>query len=175
MSCRAKLAKLVDSTPIVIIMTIITVYALFFDDIRMMAFPKTYDDLFYGITLGCMIAFALEIILASIGKRGDYAGTFLFWLDVVSTVSMIPDCGWIWDPFINAVTGIGESGGADSATSLAKTSRAGRVTRVIRVIRLIRLIRIVKLYKQAKIAQKKRQEAKERDMEKKKAKELELQ
>ena len=129
-------------------MTLITIYALFFDDIRMMAFPASQDDIFFGITLVCMIMFATEIVLASIGKGNEYACTFIFWLDVVSTVSMIPDCGWIWDPFIEAIVGIGESGGgAESATSLAKTSRAGRVTRVIRVIRLIRLIRIVKLYK----------------------------
>mmetsp|Transcript_16748 Transcript_16748/g.25817 ORF Transcript_16748/g.25817 Transcript_16748/m.25817 type:complete len:329 (+) Transcript_16748:783-1769(+) len=75
-------------------------------------------------------------------------GSFFFNLDIVSTVSMIPDCGWIWDLF-------GEDTGGSNATDIAKTSRAGRVTRVIRVIRLIRLIRIVKLYKQTQIAQKK--------------------
>lgn len=129
-------------------MTLITIYALFFDDIRMMAFTKATDDIFFGITLAFMCMFAIEIILASIGKQKEYACTFIFWLDVISTVSMIPDCGWIWDPFIEFVAGIGDSAdSADNATSLAKTSRAGRVTRVIRIIRLIRLIRIVKLYK----------------------------
>lgn len=90
-------------------MTLITIYALFFDDIRMMAFPKSMDDLFFGITLACMIMFGTEIILASIGKGDQYTCTFIFWLDVVSTVSMIPDCGWIWDPLIEAIMGIGES------------------------------------------------------------------
>ena len=75
--------------------------------------------------------------------------SFFFWLDIISTVTMIPDCGWIWEPLID-----GNDGG-DSATDLAKTSRAGRVTRVIRVIRLIRLIRIVKLYKQKQLADQK--------------------
>lgn len=91
--------------------------------------------------------FGIEIFLASIAKE-DYFLTFFFWLDVVSTISMIPDIGWIWDLMI----GQGSSSNASNAASLAKTSRAGRVTRVIRVIRLIRLIRIVKLYKQAKLA-----------------------
>ena len=119
-------------------MTLITFYALFFDDIRMIGFEKDQDDGFFAITLIGMLAFTVEIILASL-VMDDYWNSFFFWLDLVSTISMIPDCGWIWEP----LTG----GGGTNATDLAKTSRAGRVTRVIRVIRLIRLIRIVKLYK----------------------------
>mmetsp|Transcript_35528 Transcript_35528/g.25934 ORF Transcript_35528/g.25934 Transcript_35528/m.25934 type:complete len:129 (-) Transcript_35528:1101-1487(-) len=128
-------------------MTLITIYALFFDDIRVLVFPKSVDDIFYGITLFAMICYTVEIFLASIAVD-DYFLSFFFWLDLVSTISMIPDCGWIWDPIV----GSGSDGKADSATDLAKTSRAGRVTRVIRIIRLIRLIRIVKLYKQAQKA-----------------------
>ena len=123
-------------------MTLITIYALYFDDIRMITLPKNTDDIFFGITLFGMIAFTLEIFIASYSKN-DYLYSFFFWLDVVSTVSMIPDCGWIWDPMIGDA-----SANADDATSLAKSSRASRVIRVIRIIRLIRLIRIVKLYKQ---------------------------
>lgn len=92
--------------------------------------------------MGCLILFIAEIILSAISKQ-DYFLTFFFWLDVVSTISMIPDIGFIW----NAMIGEGGARSAKSATSVAKTSRAGRITRVIRVIRLIRLIRIVKLYK----------------------------
>lgn len=132
-------------------MTIITIYALFFDDIRVLLFPQDADPVFYAITLFGLICFTIEIILASYAKE-DYLLSFFFWLDIVSTLSMVPDIGWIWAPLI---------GGADrsaDATDLAKTSRAGRVTRVIRVIRLIRLIRIVKLYKQAQHVQKKQNE-----------------
>ena len=136
--------KVIDYWAVAMFMNIITIYSLFFDDIRIIAFAKSLDDVFYGITLVAMICFCVEIILASICKE-DYFLTFFFWLDFVSTISMIPDIGWIWIP----ITG---GGGATSATDLAKTSRAGRITRVIRVIRLIRLIRIVKLYKQAKQA-----------------------
>jgi hypothetical protein len=80
-------------------------------------------------------------MLSSYAKP-QYPWKFFFWLDIISTLSMVPDCGWIWEIIIS-------QGEFDSrnATSLAKASRAGRVTRVIRVIRLIRLIRIVKLYK----------------------------
>lgn len=147
---KKKTRKCLDHYLTVITMTLITFYALFFDDIRMIFFEMSQDDGFFAVTLIGMIAFSIEILLASI-SMDEYFNSFFFWLDLVSTVSMIPDCGWIWDP----LTG---GGGDTDATDLAKTSRAGRVTRVIRVIRLIRLIRIVKLYKQAKLAQKKAQE-----------------
>ena len=126
----------------------IHIYALFFDDVRVLLFPAEADPVFYAITLFGMICFTLEIVLASYAKE-DYLWSFFFWLDIISTLSMVPDIGWIWEPLIG-----GGDGSAD-ATDLAKTSRAGRVTRVIRVIRLIRLIRIVKLYKQAQHMQKK--------------------
>lgn len=145
--------KFLEHYFIVGFMSSITIYSLFFDDIRESAFSKDEDIIFWGITCACMIFFLLEIIFASISKE-IYFLTFFFWLDLISTISMIPDTGFIWNPIIGA-------GGkkAKGATSVAKTSRAGRVTRVIRVIRLIRLIRIVKLYKSAKLAQKKREDA----------------
>lgn len=133
-------------------MAAVTIYSLFFDDIRAAAFGQDADIVFYVITFICMILFLVEMILSSI-SREDYFLTFFFWLDFVSTISMIPDVGFIWDPII----GVSDSGtSAKDYASVAKTSRAGRVTRVIRIIRLIRLIRIVKLYKQARLAQKKR-------------------
>jgi hypothetical protein len=135
-------------------MSAVTVYTLFFDDIRSAGFGLEQDPIFWSVTLACMILFIAEILLSSVSKE-VYFLTFFFWLDLVSTISMIPDVGFIW----NAMLGEGGNKQAKGATSVAKTSRAGRITRVIRVIRLIRLIRIVKLYKQAKLAQKKREEA----------------
>jgi hypothetical protein len=89
-----------------------------------------------------LVLFLAELLLSSISRQ-TYFLTFFFWLDLVSTISMIPDIGFIW----NAMIGEGGNKQAKTTTSVAKTSRAGRITRVIRVIRLIRLIRIVKLYK----------------------------
>jgi hypothetical protein len=139
---KKKIEKFIDHYMIIIFMTILTVYALYFDDLRILLFTKEVDDIFYGITLLGIICFAGECGLACYAKH-DYPLSFFFWLDIVSTVSMIPDCGWIWD----WIMGESDEGGGNAA-SLAKSTRASRVTRVIRRIRLIRLIRIVKLYKQ---------------------------
>ena len=89
--------------------------------------------------------------------------TFFFWLDLIATLSMFPDIGWLWD----LVTGQGSTPQSGNAAQLAKTSRAGRVTRIIRVIRLIRLIRIVKLYKQAKLAEQRKEALERREIKKK--------
>lgn len=91
-------------------MSTITVYSLFFDDIRTIAFDTTKDDICYGITCFCFASFAIEIFFASMAKEG-YFLSFFFWLDVVSTLSMIPDIGWIWDLMV----GGGSSGQAGNA------------------------------------------------------------
>lgn len=148
---KKMVAKFLDHYVVVALMTIITVYALFFDDLRVLTFPKEADPIFYGITLFGMICFTIEIILAAYAKE-EYLLSFFFWLDIISTLSMVPDIGWVRDYLF----GSGEA--SADATDLAKTSRAGRVTRVVRVIRIVRLVRIVKLYKQAQHVQKKNNE-----------------
>lgn len=150
--CQKKSIAFLDSWQWGVFMTVVTVYTLFFDDIRVILIPKAADDAFYTITVLCFLLFLFEIILSSVTKPG-YWLSFFFWLDILATFSMVFDIGWIMDQFNNASQ-------ADSAGSLAQSSRAARVTRIVRLVRLIRLVRIVKLYKQAKIAQEKREEAK---------------
>jgi hypothetical protein len=150
---KMSIRKILDHYITVVFMTFLAIYALFFDDIRILAFDKKYDDIFYGITAFAVIMFSIEIIISSYAKP-DYPLHFFFYLDIISTLSMIPDCGWIWELIINQDLGLDIRG----STDLAKATRAGRVTRIIRIIRLIRLIRIVKLYKQTVIAQKKAKE-----------------
>lgn len=78
-------------------MGILTVYALFGDDIRVLVINNKYEDpYFWGVTLFCFILFLVEIILSSIAKD-DYICGFFFWLDFVSTVSLIFDIGWVSD------------------------------------------------------------------------------
>ena len=48
--------------------------------------------------------FAVEIFLASLAKE-VYFLTFFFWLDAVSTISMIPDIGWIWQLMVGGGSG----------------------------------------------------------------------
>lgn len=77
-------------------MALMTIYALFGDDIRLLTVTKDNDEIFYAISTTVMSFFLLEIFLMSIVKPG-YFGGFYFWLDIVSSISLIFDIGWIWD------------------------------------------------------------------------------
>ena len=71
-------------------MTLLTIYALFGDDIRVMATTKSADTGFDAMTILCLVVFSIEIIMSILCKR-DYLFSFFFWLDVVSTLSLILD------------------------------------------------------------------------------------
>lgn len=143
-------------------MTIITIYALLGDDLRIIFSPKSGDPWFLMGTAISMVMFSIEIILASIAKEG-YFGSFFFWLDLISTVSLFTDI----EPIMDALTGGNSNDAADSA-AIARASRGARIGtragRIARIVRLIRLIRIVKLYKQADQAFRIRQQVTSEDI-----------
>lgn len=152
---KTTMFRVIDHWTFTAWMTILTIYALFGDDVRISAFTVDADTAFNAITTMCLFFFSLEIALASLCKK-DYWLGFFFWLDLISTVSLITDIGWVWDQ----VTGGGSSSGS-SASKASQVARAGRASRagtraarIIRIIRVIRLIRIVKLYKMAQDASK---------------------
>jgi hypothetical protein len=136
-------------------MTIVTIYALLGDDLKLIYAPKMYDYVFTNLTIVALILFTVELCLSSFGYE-NYLGNFFFWLDLVSTASLITDI----EPLMNWLSGTAsmtddgtEAQAQTDAVSLARASRgaklgskAGRLTRVIRIIRLVR---IVKLYKSA--------------------------
>ena len=64
------------------------------------------------------VMFLLELFLTSLSKD-EYFLSFFFWLDLVSTLSILLDIGWISD----AIYG---SGGTSSVQSTASLARAGR-------------------------------------------------
>jgi hypothetical protein len=117
-------------------MTIITLYALFASDVMYLTCPKSADEIFYGITTAVFSMFLIEIVLSCLAIDGYLFG-FYFWLDLIATLSLISDIGWIWksiftettiEDFLN--TGTGTSGGGNSKTAETGTT-IGRVLRVI--------------------------------------------
>lgn len=104
-------------------MTLITIYALFFDDFRVIIFTKDEDNFFYFITCLCFIIFSLEIVVSYL-TNPNYAFSFFFWLDLFSTMSLITDIGWLMEKVYSSAT-------LNNASSILKTTRAGRVTRLV--------------------------------------------
>lgn len=140
--------------------TLLTLYALFGDDARLIFTRKAADEIFDWITIGTMIMFAIEIA-AFCGGKAEYLWGFFFWLDIIATVTLVADVTTVGellfgDSISTAMRddagdqstggGSGGSGGdGGEATRAARMSRAG--TRAGRVVRLIRLLRLVKMLK----------------------------
>lgn len=136
-------------------MTVITLYCLFGDDVRQIGFNATSDPVFYVLTIISFFAFSIEIIISCIVQE-DYWLGFYFWLDIISTISLVADVGWIMDAIAGVNSAQGSGSNVQQATKLARAGRGARIgtkaARLARIIRLIRLLRIVKLYKSANYA-----------------------
>ena len=95
-------------------MTIITIYSLFGSDVNALAFNVNADSTFWILSSISLGMFTIEIILASISKE-DYFLSFYFWLDLVSTVSLITDIGWIMNSMLGVSSNAGSGGNAKQA------------------------------------------------------------
>ena len=174
---KRKIAKFIDSTPVVIIMSIFTVFALFATDIQSAFLGLQVDTAFNIIEIILLVLFLAELILSTIAKEG-YLFSFFFWLDLISTASMIQDIDYIMNPILGYEPiktetysrGRRRASTAQAAKAIAKVSAASRATRVLRIIRIVRLIRMVKLYKNVLLEREKKnkklQEEKKKLMEK---------
>ncbi|RHY28479.1 hypothetical protein DYB32_005943 [Aphanomyces invadans] len=116
------------------LMNIITIYCLFGDDLRVVYGSKSTDLGFYVVAFVFFCLFCIEFLLSCFAKP-FYLASFYFYLDIIATVSLIPDIGFIWDLIV----------GADNRSVAALS--AGKTGRIVRVVRIVRLIRIVKLVK----------------------------
>lgn len=81
-------------------MLFVTIYALFGDDVRLIAFEASADIVFFWLNVTTFSFFTLELYLSSM-CISEYFGSFFFWLDLISTVSVMMDVqmayGTIWD------------------------------------------------------------------------------
>lgn len=129
---------LVDHKIFVFVSTLITVWALMGDDLKLLCTNKPVDDIFDGLVVFCIVFFSLECLASCLGKD-DYFGSFFFVLDVISTGTLFMDLTAVSEALFSA---------DDGDPSKARSSRTARVgAKVGRVVRVLRLIRIVKLFK----------------------------
>lgn len=142
---------------------LLTFYALFGDDMRLLFSTKPADIIFDCVTIAAMLIFGTEILVCSIGKAGYIFG-FFFFLDIMSTVTLVLDITFVAEAAFgdaishaeNGANSQGSSGGggdddSTEAARAARMSRAGtKAGRVVRLIRLMRLIRLIKVFKKEK-------------------------
>lgn len=148
---------IVENNIFVFVTTMLTFYALTGDDFRVICTEKNADNYFNGMVLICVFIFASEICLSCVGKD-DYFLGFFFWLDIISTITLILDLTWVSN-LLNGSSGKNVRSG--------RTARVGaRAGRVVRVLRLVRILKLYKAYYESKQRQaelEKRRQAGEED------------
>ncbi|OQR87222.1 Voltage-gated Ion Channel (VIC) Superfamily [Achlya hypogyna] len=141
---QERLLALLDGRAANVTLGIMTFFTLFADDIRVSGFHKSADSTFYVLELTCFACFLVEWII-NVYARPDYVQKgfgFTFWMDLIATLSILADVGWV----VDAVTGSSSSSVASLQASRA--SRAGtKAGRLVKLIRLIRLIRISRIFR----------------------------
>jgi hypothetical protein len=96
---RHRIREIVDGRMVTIAMGSVTVWALFGDDIRLVATSKEADEAFYITFLISFLLFLIELIANSLVLPG-YKFSFFFWLDVIATVSLFPDVPMLLNPVL---------------------------------------------------------------------------
>ncbi|CAG9332402.1 unnamed protein product [Blepharisma stoltei] len=145
---RKKVEDIIDGKVVTICMACVTIWVLFGDDIRTLSAENKDNDYIFFITYEiCLSLFLIEIFMNSIFIPG-YKFSFFFWLDVVATISLLPDIPGIRDPFLALFNyKLYDSDAHFDTSPVRNTTKLDYTSRGIQTIRYIRLVRIVKLYK----------------------------
>ena len=85
-------------------MFIVTIYALIGDDVKLLTLSAAADQTFMWLNVVALLLFIIELICSSIGID-DYFGGFFFWLDLISTLSIITDI----EPLMASIAGVFDS------------------------------------------------------------------
>lgn len=146
-----KVLAFVDNQYVSALMTACTIFALFGDDFRVSFFPKSADEHVYNVLFALFVLFGIELGL-NVYSRPNYFNRgrgFSFYMDLISTLSVIPDVDWIWVHVVGSSTSTSASQAA--ALKAGRASRAGtKAGRIVRLVRLFRMLRIMRVVKKSK-------------------------
>ena len=92
--CKKRIKHLLQNIYFQVFITVIALFSLFSDDIRMAAFDAAADLTFDVIHMILILIFVVEIILSWIALE-DYRFSFYFFLDVISSLSILLDISMI--------------------------------------------------------------------------------
>ena len=91
---RARAREFVEAKFVTIVMAITTIFALVGDDLRVWFTDSNADPLFYSLLLISLVLFTTEILINSC-VVDEFKYSFFFWLDLIATISLIPDILWL--------------------------------------------------------------------------------
>jgi hypothetical protein len=142
-----------------------TVYTLFSDDLKEICFEPTVSPIFDIMVYICMGFFTLEIVLSLINGQ-DYFLSFYFYLDIISTISMILDLSYFSQTSLDSVDSL------NNILRSAKTAKIGsRAGRIVRMFRIVGIFRLSKIFKEAEKVKQTKIENFDKDLKRKEKKE----
>ncbi|CAK4615767.1 hypothetical protein LEN26_002915 [Aphanomyces euteiches] len=144
---KAEIVAFLDGKRMTLAFGVLTIFALFADDIRTAAFTKAADSVFYVLLLLVFVAYTVELCCNVYARRGYFGRgfNFNFWMDIISTLSILSDVGWVVD-WISPEDST--KGTASSTLQAGKATRTStKASRMVKLIRLIRLIRVARIFR----------------------------
>lgn len=82
--------RFLEHPKVQLFLLVVTLYALFADDFRYLTTEKEMDIFYDVFIIICVVIFGSEIVLSCFFKRA-YFNSYYFYLDVISTASLILD------------------------------------------------------------------------------------
>jgi len=145
---KTNIRNFMEGKLVTIVMTLVTIFALIADDIRLFSSSKPADNYFFAGNTIALVLFAIEILVNSVVVDG-FKYSFFFYLDIIATLSIISDLPYMLD-WIYALLGSQPHYlGVDAIAGVMYTESVAnsKISSIFKSLRLIRLIRIIKLYK----------------------------
>jgi hypothetical protein len=123
-SCKERVDMFINGSIYwAVFVCLLTIWALFMDDIRIMCLPKSTDLPFLIITLIILGIFLLEFAMCWICQQ-DYAWSLGALMDLLAALSLIP-----LQELLEGIEGISDN------ISVARVARAARAIRILRAAR----------------------------------------
>ena len=127
------------------------VFTMIGDDFKIAFLSISVDGVFNIITILAMVIFTFEIIVNSI-IQSDYFNSFFFWLDIITSLTLIFDISWVMESMI--FSGHDYIANTPEEAQQAIISDEGEALgtkhgQYYRIIRLIRLMRVGRLWRYA--------------------------
>jgi hypothetical protein len=122
-------------------------------------------DFWFNIALCVSLVLFLIEVLVNSCVVDDFKFSFFFWLDIIATISLLPDISFMLDLMQDLVGMQKFSLSADVIPGQFASTDASsdKIQKIVKSLRLIRLIRIIKLYKYAAKSSNEAEEARLRE------------
>jgi hypothetical protein len=130
-----------ESSVVQVFLTILLLLSLFLSDSWILG--NAYDEsnaVLYTLLIIIFVLFLLESVILSF-VQDHYFLSFFFWMDVIGTLSIILDIGWIANEFMPDNTTATSKGSLLRAARAAKLgARYGRLMRLMKIFKFIHIL-----------------------------------